>query len=236
MRAYALQLKNKTPYEKNLQELLEIINELPKNALMVAPEVCLTDYDYDNLDKACEFSQYALNELLKVINNQILCLTLLLKEDESVVNKAVVIHKGKIVHSQNKAKLFKLGNEHHFLKPGDEKDIKIFEINNLKFGILICFELRYKELWQRLEGADIILVPSQWGLPRKRHLEILPHALAVMNQCFVIVANSSKEDMASSSAIYTPTGGKTINDYAKIIESNLDFKELKFMRKYLSLS
>jgi predicted amidohydrolase len=235
MRAYALQLKNKKPYEKNLEELLEIIATLPKDALIVAPEVCLTDYDYENLDEACKFGEYALEELVKVVDEQILALTLLLKENGKAVNKAVVLHKGKIVHAQNKAKLFKLGNEHHYLEAGDEEDIKIFEINGIKFGLLICFELRYKELWQRLEGADIILVPAQWGLPRKRHLEILSHALAVMNQCFVIVSNSSKEDMASSSAIYTPTGGKNINDYARVIESNLDFKELEFMRRYLKL-
>ncbi len=235
MRAYALQLKNKKPYEQNLKELLDLIATLPKDALIVAPEVCLTDYDYGNLDEACKFSEYALKELLKVIDEQILALTMLLKEDGKVVNKAVVLHKGKVVHTQNKAKLFKPGNEHHYLEAGREEDIKIFEINGIKFGLLICFELRFKELWLRLEGADIILLPAQWGLPRKHHLEVLPNALAIMNQCFVVVSNSSKEDMASSSAIYTPMGGQTSNDYARVIENILDFKERKFMRRYLPL-
>ncbi len=235
MRAYALQLKNKKPYEKNLKELVELINKLPKESLIVAPEVCLTDYDYENLEEATKFSEYALKELLKIVDNKILALTLLSKDNNIIVNKAIVIHKKKIIHSQNKHKLFKLGNEHHFLKAGDGEDIKIFEVNNIKFALLICFELRFKELWQKIEGADIVLIPAQWGLARKKHLEVLSKALAIMNQCFVVVANSSKEDMASSSGVYTPTGGETINDYATIIESRLDFKELKFMRKYLSL-
>jgi len=230
-----LQLKNNPNYQKNLDKILKYLDELPKDTIIVAPEVCLTDYDYDNLEKACEFSEYALNELLKVVNTQTLVLTLLRKVDNNYINQAVVIHKNQIIHKQAKHKLFKLGDEHKFLKAGDGNDIVKFKIDNLEYGLLICFELRYKELWQKLEGADIILVPSQWGEPRKRHLEILPHALAVMNQCYVLVANSAKETMAKSSAIYAPMGGKSIDDASEYIRGYIDLKQVEFMRRYLKL-
>ena len=231
-----LQLRNNPKYENNLEKIKHYINKLPNDAVVLAPEVCLTDYDYENLDKACEFSEVALKELLNLVENQILTLTLLRKIDGKVVNQAVVFHKGKVIHTQNKHKLFKLGNEHLFLEAGDGEDIKIFEVDGIKFGLLICFELRFKELWQKLEGADIILAPSQWGISRKRHLELLGNTLAVVNQCYVAVANSSKADMASSSAIYAPMGGVTIDDARECIKSVLDFKQIKFMRRYLKLS
>ena len=231
-----LQLKNNPNYAKNLEKIKNYINTLPKDAIMLAPEVCLTDYDYENLDKACEFSEVALKELLSLVKNQIVALTLLRKIDSKFVNQAVVLHKGKLVHTQNKHKLFKLGDEHLFLEAGDGKEIKIFEIDGVKFGLLICFELRFKELWQKLDGADIILVPSQWGISRKRHLELLGNSLAVVNQCYVAVANSSKADMASSSAIYAPMGGVTIDDASECIKGILDFKQITFMRRYLKLS
>ncbi len=235
MQAYALQLKNNPNYKKNLEKILYYLKELPKDALIVAPEVCLTDYDYENLEKACKFSEYALEILLKEVDSQILALTLLRKVNCQFVNQAVVIHNGKVIHTQNKHKLFKLGNEHHYLKAGNGNDIVKFSVNGVVYGLLICFELRYKELWKKLEGSDIILVPSQWGEPRKRHLEILSHALAVMNQCYVIVANSSKETMAKSSAIYAPMGGVVIDDASEVIETKIDFKQIKFMRRYLKL-
>ena len=231
-----LQLRNNPKYENNLEKIKHYINKLPNDAVVLAPEVCLTDYDYENLDKACEFSEVALKELLNLVENQILTLTLLRKIDGKVVNQAVVFHKGKVIHTQNKHKLFKLGNEHLFLEAGDGEDIKIFEVDGIKFGLLICFELRFKELWQKLEGADIILAPSQWGISRKRHLELLGNTLAVVNQCYVAVANSSKADMASSSAIYAPMGGVTIDDARECIKSVLDFKQIKFIRRYLKLS
>jgi len=230
-----LQLANKKEYQKNLDELIGYLKEVDNNAIVVAPEVCLSDYDYENLQEACEFSEYALKELLKIVDSQILVLTLLRKYGDDFVNEAVVLHKKTVVHKQKKHKLFKLGDEHKFLKAGDGKDITIFEIDGIKFGLLICFELRYKELWAKLEGADIILAPSQWGLPRKRHLEIIANALAVVNQCYVLVANSSKADMASSSAIYAPMGGVVRDDASVLIKGEIDFKQIKFMRRYLKL-
>jgi predicted amidohydrolase len=230
-----LQLKNNPLYEKNLEKIEHYLNILPKDSLIVAPEVCLTDYDYQNLEKACEFGEYALNKLLNMVDEQILCFTLLLKENKNYVNKAVVLHKNKIIHSQNKHKLFKLGDEHKYLKAGNGKDIEVFEIDGVKYGVLICFELRYKELWSKLQEAQIILAPSQWGLPRKRHLEIIGQGLAVVNQCYCLIANSSKDTMASSSAVYSPLGGVVRNDFNELITTTIDLKEVKFMRRYLKL-
>jgi len=230
-----LQLANKKEYRKNLDELLEFLKEVSEDAIVLAPEVCLTNYDYENIEEACKFRKYALEKLLKVVDRQIVTLTMLRKVDDKYYNEAVVLHKRTVVHSQLKHKLFKLGDEHKYLEAGSAEDIKIFEVDGIKFGLLICFELRYKELWTKLETADIILIPSQWGLLRKRHLEILGNALAVINQCYVAISNSSKADMASSSAIYTPMGGVVIDDASKIIKNEIDFKQIKFMRRYLKL-
>ncbi len=230
-----LQTKNLSSYQKSLEQLIEATKEAETNAIIVAPELAVTDFDYDNLDAACEYSEYAIKELCKVIKEQILVLTLFRKEQERVVNQAVVIHNGTVVHTQNKYRLFKLGNEHLHFSAGSGEDIHLFEINGIKFGVLICFELRYKELWKKLEGADIICVPSQWGEPRKRHLEILGSALAVMNQCFVLIANSSNETMAKSSAIYSPMGGVVLNDAALKISHSIDLDEVKLMRRYIAL-
>jgi len=41
--------------------------------------------------------------------------------------------------------------------------------------------------------------------------------------------------MASSSAIYAPMGGVVLDDAARLIKSEIDFKQIKFMRRYLKL-
>ncbi len=232
-KAVALQLPNHPQYQKNLDKLLSYIERYPTEKLIVAPEVCLTDYDYAHIDEAVAFSEEALAELIAVIDEQILVLTVLSRHGEQYSNDAVVIHKHRIVHRQSKHKLFLLGEEDKYLQAGRAEDIQLFEIDGVKYGLMICFEVRFKQLWAQLEGADVILLPSQWGIPRKRHLEILPQALAIMNQCYVVVANSAKETMASSSAIYSPNGGVVMDDMQEVIRGEIDFGLIKKMRRYL---
>ncbi len=230
-----LQLKNSPIYQKNLDKILHYLKTLPDDTIVVAPEVCLTDYDYENLDKACEFGEYAIEELIKSVNSKTLILTILVKSSDNYYNEAIVISRGKIIHKQRKQKLFKLGNEHLFLKAGDGSDIVKFDVDGIECGLLICFELRYKELWQKLEGAEIIFAPSQWGMPRKRHLEIISNALAVVNQCYLLVANSAKEGMASSSAIYAPMGGVVMDDARELIRYSIDLNQVRIIRRYIKL-
>jgi predicted amidohydrolase len=157
----------------------------------------------------------------------------MLEENGSFVNQAVVIHKHKIVYKQNKVKLFKLGDEDLYLHAGKKKKVVPFEIEGIKYAIIICFELRFKDLWKQIEGVDIVIIPARWGLARKRHLEILSSALAVMNQCYVLLSNSSNGDMASSSAIISPNGNVIRDDSKEIIDGIVDFREIKKMRRYI---
>jgi predicted amidohydrolase len=175
----------------------------------------------------------ALKVLKQRIDNQILVLTLILQDGDTFVNQAVVIHRHKIVHRQDKVKLFRLGDEDLYLSAGKKKRIKPFEIDGVKYALLICFELRFKDLWKQIEGVDVVFVPARWGLPRKRHLEVLSQALAIMNQCYVILANSSDSDMASASAIISPNGDVVMDDTQEEIEGVVDFRELKKIRRYI---
>jgi len=228
-----LQLPTHLRYQENLDTLLSYLETHQDKHIVVAPEVFLTGLDYAHMTTAAKFSANALKTLKKEINEQILVLTLILKEEDEYVNQAVVIHKHKVVHRQNKVKLFKLGDEDLYFHAGKKKKIMPFEIEGVKYAILICFELRFKSLWEQIEGADVVFVPARWGLPRKRHLEILSQALAVMNQCYVLVANASGEDMAKSSAVISPFGEVTMDDSLEKIESQVDFREIKKMRRYI---
>ena len=228
-----LQLPSRQRYQENLDALLLHLAQNHDKHIIVAPEVFLTAYDYEHMSTAAKFSAMALKILKKEVNEQIVVLTLLLEDGDEFVNQAVVIHKHKVIHKQNKVKLFKLGDEDLYLRPGKAKKIKPFEIEGVKYALLICFELRFKEFWKQIEGADVVFVPARWGKPRKQHLEILSRALAVMNQCYVIVSNSSDPDMAAGSAIITPNGDMRADDSKDTIEGRVDFREIKKMRRYI---
>ena len=233
MEVVTLQLPSHKRYQENLDTLLFHLKEHQDKHIVVAPEVFLTALDYEHMATAAKFSANALKTLKKEVDEQIVVLTLILEEGDNFVNQAVVIHKHKIIHRQEKVKLFKLGDEDLYFQAGKKKKIKPFEIDGVKYAILICFELRFKELWEQVEGADVVIIPSRWGKLRKTHMEVLSRALAVMNQCYVIVSNSSDADMASSSSIISPTGEVTMNDALEAVEGSIDFREIKKMRRYI---
>ena len=234
LKASVLQMANLTPYERNLERLLMHLDALKDQDIVLAPEVSMTDYDYEHLEAAAAFGEAVERVLCERTGDQIVGLTRLTHHAEGrYTNDAVVIHDHRVVHRQSKHKLFLLGEEDKYLAAGSAEGVRLFEINGIRYGVLICFELRFKDLWKQLEGADVILVPSQWGLPRKRHLEILAPALAVMNQAYVLVANSAREDMARSSMLCSPDGGVVMEDASEAISSTIDLGLLETMRRYI---
>ncbi|MBA1421299.1 MAG: carbon-nitrogen hydrolase family protein [Epsilonproteobacteria bacterium] len=231
----SLQLPTHMRYQENLDTLLHYLKNHQDKHIIVAPEVFLTGLDYAHMATAAKFSANALKTLKKEIDEQVVVLTLILEDGDDFVNQAVVIHKHKIIHKQEKIKLFKLGDEDLYFKAGKKKKIKPFVLDGVVYALLICFELRFKELWKQIEGADVVLIPARWGKPRKKHLEILSEALAVMNQCYVVLSNASDIDMASSSAIISPTGEAIREDKQEAIEGTIDFREIKKMRRYIAM-
>jgi len=228
----ALQLATTDNFELNLENYLHIIDGI-NSGIITAPEVYFTNFAYDRFDESVEFSQKALKEIIKRSQNKTLCFTMNVKEDDKYYNQGFLIHNQKIIHTQRKYKLFTIGKEIKYYTQGQKEDIKIVEIDGIKIAMLICFELRFKELWKVVEGADVVLIPAKWGKLRKKHLEILSQALAIMNQSFVVVANSSDDDMAKSSAIISPFGEVVMDDDAKIINKVCEFEEIKKIRRYL---
>ena len=230
-----LQLKTTTDYQKNLDILVEHIKANQDKDLIIAPEVYLTGYDYENFEASLDFYEKAMEVLLPLIGAQIFVFTIVRCEAGQVVNQAMVIYNHEVVYRQNKYKLFHVGDEDKYFDAGKRDTIEKFTINGVTYGLLICFELRFKELWKEMEGVDVFLLPAMWGKPRKNHLEVLTQAFAIMNQCYVLVCNSANDDMASSSAIIHPWGEVVMDDELEVIEESIDLREVKKTRRLIPM-
>jgi predicted amidohydrolase len=233
MNLVSLQFKTTNIFQDNLDTIISLINKSPDGAFILAPELCLNGYSYDRLEEAVEISNKAIVILKKLSKNKNISLTLTQKEGNKYINTLYIFNKGNIVHKQSKYKLFVMNDERKYFSAGKKEDIKIIKINNIKIACLICFELRFIDLWQIIRGADIVLIPAMWGKLRKNNLETLSKALAVANQCFVVVSNSANEEMARSSAIISPFGDVHLDDNQEILIKNIELNEITKMRRYL---
>lgn len=231
----SLSFKTTCNYKDNLKTLLKLINQTEKNSLIVAPEVCLTGFDYDNYEEALAFSHVADKKIKKASKNKIIILTMLEKHDDKIFNFAKIYHNGKVIHKQAKARLFRFGDEHKYMQEGSDKDIKIVEVDGIKIAILICFELRFKELWQKVQGADVIATPSYWGVLRTKHFKAITKTLAIINQCFVVASDSKNDECTKQSGIIKPDGEVFRNGNKPCLNVPYNKKEIKKMRRYLDV-
>ena len=222
-------------YNINLNTLLLHIDEAPSKSLIVAPEVCLSGFDYDNFDKVCEFSLIATKEIKKASKNKIIILTMIEKRDGEIFNFAKIFYNGEVVYERAKARLFRFGDEHKYMSEGSDEDIKIVEVDGIKIGIIICFELRFKEIWQKLEGCDVIAVPSWWGVLRTEHFKALTHSLAIINQCYIVASDSLNAECTKMSGIIRPHGEDERNGNKPCLEVVYDKKEISTMRRYMDI-
>jgi len=222
-------------YNTNLQTLLKLVDECKDKSLIVAPEVCLTSYDYDNFDEVLEFANIANEALEKASKDKIIIMTMIEKRDDKVYNFAKIFHNGEVVYERAKARLFRFGDEHKYMDEGSDEDLKIVEVDGIKIGVLICFELRFKDFWQKLEGCDVIAVPSWWGVLRTEHFKTITKALALINQCYVVASDSLNEECTKMSGIITPMGEAQRNENKPCLEMPYSKKEIKTMRKYMDV-
>src|SRR3954451_17666154 len=79
--------------------------------------------------------------------------------------------------------------ESRTVAPGSE--LITASIDGVPFGLSICYDLRFPELYRRLavDGATVLVVPAAFMMHTGRdHWEVLLRARAIENQCYVLAA------------------------------------------------
>ncbi len=232
---YTLQLKTKQNFEDNLTHLKNLILDCESDSIILATEVCLTNFCYQRMDEAAEFAKVATESLLRLCSDRVIVITMIEKYRNGFYNNLKVFYKGELLHKQSKHKLFPLGNEHLHFQSGDIAEIAPFEIDGIVCGAINCFELRFIELWQLLKGCDLIFVPAQWGKERKDNFETLSKALAITTQSFVMASSGANDTCAKGSAIISPFGYATKDDEQEVISLRANFNEITQARKFIDI-
>lgn len=133
--------------------------------LVVFPECSLTGYCVTSHDEASRIAIEAgqLAPIQQVVDDcGALCIVGFAEQaDAAVYNSAALLEPGVQPRIYRKTHLPELGLD-KFVKPGSE--IQVFGTKLGAIGLLICFDLRHPEPSRvlALQGADIIVLPTNW--------------------------------------------------------------------------
>lgn len=153
----------------------------------------------------------------------------------------VVNREGELVSEYDKAHLFKLMDEHHYMEAGQSANL--FTLDGVKCGGVICYDLRFPE-WIRkhvLQGAKVMFIPAEWPQKRIDHWQILLQARAIENQCFIVAVNRVGSDPNNEfnghSMVIAPWGELLVaNEEAEgIYYAELNLEEIERVRKTIPI-
>jgi predicted amidohydrolase len=119
----------------------------------------------------------------------------------------------------------------------------VVSIDGSPFGLSICYDLRFPELYRRLaiEGALVLVVPAAFMVHTGRdHWEVLLRARAIENQCYVVAAaqigdHEPGRSCYGRSMVVDPWGIPVAQapDIPSVTFADLDFDRLRRIRSEL---
>jgi predicted amidohydrolase len=132
-----------------------------------------------------------------------------------------------------------MANEHKYFSAGGE--IVVTKINDFHFGLSICYDLRFPELYRllTLKGADVLVNIANWPVTRINHWKLLTEANAVQQLSYFIGVNRTGKDPYNEyngfSRVVSPMGEVLAEseNREEIIVVEIDPDEVKSVREKL---
>lgn len=166
---------------------------------MVFPECALSGYVFESAADALYATQTVPGETTEAIGNacrkhNIYAIVGLLERDgEIIYNSAFVAGPEGLVANYRKCHLPYLGIDRF---TGRGAALPVIDLPFARIGILICYDVRFPEAARSLtlQGADMIVVPTNWPTGAESAPEFLTRARAWENRVYLVACNRVGEE------------------------------------------
>ena len=180
-----------------VQELLAPVGIRP-GALVVLPEMFATGFSLD-VPQIAETEGGPTDRFLAELAARYECCVVAgvvrQKPSGKAVNLCVVFSAdGSMLASYEKLHPFSFGGEDRLYERG--KEVEIFEQGDFSVAPLVCYDLRFPEVFRHavLQGAQLLVVIANWPKERDEHWTALLKARAIENQAYVVGVNRVGRD------------------------------------------
>ncbi len=249
MKVSLIQIDSKDNKKENIDKAIKFMDE---SVIQNVDIICLSEkFLYWGKGRGAEdiestiinkFKEYAKTNNVNIVLGS---LALKVEHTDNITNTSLVINRnGDIVHRYNKIYMYTVDRPD--LKINEARDtlkgnsLGIIEIEGVKVGIGICFDIRYPEYFKALalNGVEVIFLPANFRKSTGEIAwEILPRARAIENQVYFCACNQTggtaeKERCGNSKIIsYDGTIISKINKEEGIVIADLDIEKLRKFRK-----
>jgi predicted amidohydrolase len=209
---------------ENLKKILRFIHMLPEEVdIAIFPEYTMS-YPEKGLTRehVKAISEHVDGSFVKEVSRAAaakkiwLIINLYEREAGNVYNTNLVLNQeGKVVAKYRKIHLFDiLGyKESEIFNSGNS--ITTFNCKGLKFGLAICHDIRFPELFRSMamKGVETFLVSSAWfaGPLKEYQWHILGQARALENVAFLVNVNNAARPFVGMSYVADPYGVVRLN-------------------------
>lgn len=183
--------------EANLDRISAALRKAAKEGakLVAFPECALTGYCFDSLDEAKPYAEKLpgkhTSRLLQVCRETgaSAVIGLLESDGERLFNACVLLGPNGLIGSYRKVHLPFLGID-RFATPGDQA-FRVWEVGGLRVGMNICYDSSFPESSRvlALEGADLIVLPTNWPPPALCSAEFVVNTRAMENNVYYMAIN-----------------------------------------------
>jgi len=226
--------------QENQEKALSFIEQALKQGadFVILPEMWKSGFVSNPTDYAENENSALMNNLKKLARDYkavIIPGSFTEVEKDKIYNTAYVIGANGFVKGKYR-KIHIFGPEKKHYVGGNS--IPIFEEKGLRFGIEICYDIRFPELTRilALSGARVIFVAAQFPNPRQEHWYTILRARAMENQLFVVAVNRVGEDKHQSyfgnSLVINPNGDVLLygDDREKLLLCEISTDEVDNVR------
>ena len=227
--------------EKSIEKITKLINASSIEAdILIFPEMTLTGFTmksskYAETTEDIGFRYFS--GLAKSLKKEIFAGLI---ENKKGIFFNSLVHfnsNGSVKNIYRKIHPFSLVNEEKYFAAGNK--IVISNIENVKIGLTICYDLRFPELYRLYakEKIDLIINIANWPSKRIEHWKHLLKARAIENQCFIAGVNrvgidENRNKYNGCSAVFNPMGKELVlvENEEKIIQVEINIDEVKETR------
>ena len=231
-------------WEKKDLSKTKIVNLLgqisSKIDLLIFPELTLTGFTMRSKRFAEKIKGESIN-FFSSLAEKFSCHIIagFIEEDQARYYNTLVhlAHDSGLVCKYRKIHPFSFTGENRYYASGNQPTIT--EIKGLRFGLSICYDLRFPELYRQYakDGVEVMVDIANWPVDRIEHWYALLKARAIENQCYMIGVNRVGSDKSLSypgwSAVFGPFGDELIcqKDNEDVIIIDVHGEEVKKIRE-----